>query len=388
LFDIRGSFPALAAIHLVTLGFMLQAMCGGLLQVAPVAAGANVWKTRAIASIAYLGLNAGVLAFVGGLVLEQMSSLRVAAVVLFGAMTPFALAVLYGLLRTPARGVTVPALRLAVVALAVTVVLGASLAATFAWGLPIPVASLAAAHAGWAVFGWSLTLVAAVSYLSVPMFQITPAYPAAFALWLPRAIVAASLVWSLAALFPEQTWLRVASGSALLTCGASFAAVTLRLQRKRRRKVADITLLFYRVGMTSMLLAAAIGLTLPLAEGEPRVRLEIVFGVLVLAGFFVSVINGMLYKIVPFISWLHLQRSIAVPPTMNQIIPSGPTRGQFRLHMAAVVCLVAAAAWPPLIYPAGALLAASCGWLEWNLIGAVRLHVRLEAAARSEARVA
>lgn len=382
LVDTRGSLPALAATHLITLGFMLQAMCGALLQIAPVAAGANVWRPRALAWVSHVGLAAGAIALVAGLAGEQVALLRFAAPVLIGAMAIYAADVLVALLRTPARGATIEALRLAVASLVVTVVLGGMLAATFGWSLALPVAQLAPVHAAWALFGWGLMLVAGVSYLVVPMFQLTPPYSGVLSRWLPRAVIGALCAWSVAQLTDAGPVAGYVIGMALLGSGSVFAFVTLRLQAKRRRKVSDATLGLFRLAMVSMLAAFVAGLALPFVDGQLRVRAELALGVLLLVGFFVSVINGMMYKIVPFIMWLHLQKRMPVPPTMNQIIRSDGMRGQSRLHVAAVACLLGALLWPPLIHPAGVLFAASCAWLEWNLMQAARLYVRLAAAAR------
>ncbi|GAB4173085.1 MAG: hypothetical protein Fur0039_14260 [Rhodocyclaceae bacterium] len=382
LIETRGSFQALAATHLLTLGFMLQAMCGALLQVSPVAAGANVWRPRLIAWIGHLGLAAGALALTAGLACEQPSALRFAAPVLIASMAFYAVVVLAALLRTSARGPTIAALRLAVGALAVTVALGAALAGAFAWGWPVPVAQLAPVHAAWAVFGWGLVLVAGVSYLVVPMFQLTPAYPAAAALWLPRVLIAAVVALSLAQTTQAGAGLRSLLGLVLLACGALFAWITLRLQERRRRRLTDATFWFFRIAMISMLAAFAVGLVLPWVEGDARIRLELALGILLLIGFFVSVINGMLYRIVPFVIWLHLQKRMPIAPNMNQLIAAASANRQLRLYLAAAACLAGALAWPPLAWPAGALFAASFALLEWNLVQALRVYVRLSRPAQ------
>lgn len=377
----RGSLPALAATHLLTLGFMLQAMCGALLQISPVAAGANVWRPRSLAWVSHVGLGAGALALVGGLAGERVALLRVAAPVLIGAMAIYAAVVFVALLRTPARGPTIEALRLAVAALVVTVVLGGMLAATFGWSLPLPLVQLAPVHAAWAVFGWALTLVAGVSYLVVPMFQLTPPYPGMLSRWLPRAVIGALCAWSVAQLTDAGPIAGYVTGMALLGAGSVFAFVTLRLQAKRRRKISDATLALFRIAMLSMLAAFVAGLALPFVDGQLRVRVELALGVLLLVGFFVSVINGMMYKIVPFIVWLHLQKIMPVAPTMNQILPGDGMRGQSRLQAAAAACLLGALLWPPLVYAGAATFAASCAWLEWNLARAAWLYARLAAAS-------
>jgi hypothetical protein len=89
------------------------------------------------------------------------------------------------------------------------------------------------------------------------------------------------------------------------------------------------------------------------------------------------VITGMLYKIVPFLNWLHLQRLgglTVLPPNMKDMIRERAMVGQARLHLAALTALLLAAVWPPLTSAAGLLFAASCAWLEWNLLGGVQVY--------------
>jgi hypothetical protein len=102
-------------------------------------------------------------------------------------------------------------------------------------------------------------------------------------------------------------------------------------------------------------------------------------GVLLMVGVFMPVISGMLYKIMPFLNWLHLQR-IGKPglvvPNMRQMISEPRMMMQFRLHLAALLLLLGAVPLPLLVYPGGAALIASCLWLEWNLVVATRNFAR------------
>ena len=64
----------------------------------------------------------------------------------------------------------------------------------------------------------------------------------------------------------------------------------------------------------------------------------------------------MLYKIVPFLNWLHLQAAMGLgmlPPNMKEMIPDRMMTVQMWLHFAAVALLLAAAIWPALARLAG-----------------------------------
>jgi hypothetical protein len=88
----------------------------------------------------------------------------------------------------------------------------------------------------------------------------------------------------------------------------------------------------------------------------------------------------MLYKIVPFLAWFHLQAQLQARagsiPTMKEMIAERWTRWQFRLHLAACVLLAGAVLWPQLAVAAGSVLALSALLLWVNLLAAVRRFSR------------
>jgi uncharacterized membrane protein YvlD (DUF360 family) len=202
------------------------------------------------------------------------------------------------------------------------------------------------------------------------------------------AVVALCAGWSAITFLAPGSALEQVAEASLAGLAAAFALVTLSLQRRRRRKVVDSTFLFWRTAMAALIAAAVLGLVRVIFEpGELVARIEFLLGILMIGGVFTALINGMLYKIVPFISWLHLQRVLPAPPSMNQLIPERMMRGQFRLYLSALGLLVAAAIFPALALPAGLLFAISCAWLELNLGRAVRLYVRLRKGALVSPRV-
>lgn len=378
----RWTSGAAALTHLVAAGLMLQTMCGALLQFVAVAAGANIWRPRLVAAVVHPLITIGALLLAMAFALGMPSLFRPAAVLLAVPLGLFVAVMALALIKTPARGMTLHALRLAVFGLLVTLTLGVTLADALGGqgGWALPFLTLVNVHVAWGLGGWALLLVIGVSYLVVPMFQLTPAYPIWLTRLLPAGLCLILLVWSLQ-LGQEMPppWQAGAALSGMVLAGL-YAATTLRLQSRRRRRVSDATLLFWRGAMVLLLALALSWLLfemLPQLGDQPRAPLWL--GVLALPGVFVSVINGMLYKIVPFLNWLHLQRQgdpRRPPPNMKQMIPERAMNGQMRLHFAAVALLLAAVLWPSLARPAGLAFAASSLWLEWNLAGAVRQYAR------------
>lgn len=368
---------ALAGTHLMVVGFMLQAMCGALLQFVPVAAGGNIWRPHWVAGLVHPLLAVAAVLLATAFLTQRPTFFLLAAYSFGLALGAYLLVVGLALWRTTASGATIGALRIALAGLLVTLILGVTLATGLARGSDLPLLTITDIHAAWGLGGWALILLAGVSYYVVPMFQLTPAYPAWVARGMPWLLLAVLLLWSTQFLgFSEGARLGLLLGG--LAVAGVFAVTTLHLQGRRRRKVSDTTLLFFRTAMLSLLavlLSVLLFALLPTVWQDPRAAIWL--GVLVLIGVFVSAISGMLYKIVPFLIWLHLQNLGGIntlPPTMNRMIPEWSMRRQFYVHLGALA-LILAAVWVPLLArPAGLVLVLDFAWLGGNLVVAVRVY--------------
>lgn len=294
----------------------------------------------------------------------------------------FIVASYLALARAPRVHASVRDMRLALGALAVVAAVGLYLGAGHAGLLAAIPRHLTAVHLAWALLGWVGLLLMGVAYQVVPMFQMTPPYPAAMTRWLGRYLCVVLVAWSLSA----PAWLSGLVGAALGLGLGAFAWVTLSLQARRRRRLPDVTLWYWRLAMLSLLLGVALwsGAGLIRAPGE---AMDIALGVLRIIGVAMSVICGMLYKIVPFLVWLHLQDWRPAPvrsavPNMKAILPQRGARVQFLFHAGALVLLLGEALQPGwLIYPAALAFGASCGALERNLLAALQVYCRVRSTA-------
>ncbi|MBW8305325.1 MAG: hypothetical protein K0M46_00370 [Thiobacillus sp.] len=371
----RWTPQALALTHALTLGFLAMVMLGALLQMLPVVAGASLPAPRLVAWSSHVSLTLGSIALLAGFLTAAPAAYGIAIILLGGGFAVFLAAASISLARAVA-GVTVNGIRFAALSLAVTLPLGLALALRYAGGwMPPAVETMIPAHAAFGLLGWVLLLVIGVAYQVVPMFQITPPYPPRLARWLAATLFALLLLHAAALLFfPAAV---PAIDAALAGAIVAFAVATLRLQSRRRRKLPDVTLDYWRLGMASLLACVAVWLAAQLQPAwADSDAYPLLLGVLFLGGFAVSVVNGMLYKIVPFLAWFHLQAQLQAKagsiPTMKEMIAERRIRGQFRLHLTACVLLAGAVLWPHLAIVAGSVLALSALLLWVNLLSAVR----------------
>ncbi len=372
----RWSPTMLALAHLITLGFLGSSMFGAIQQLLPVLVGVPVIAARQVSLLLYLLWSAGAACLVAGMGLGWKLGLQAGGLLLGLAVLGLALVAGRSCLRAASRHPTVPAMAIAVVALVVTFSLALYLLWRYGWHLPLahPLTRL---HIGWGTVGWISLLLFGVAYQVVPMFQITPDYPR----WLRQSLV--PLLGTLLVIWSFVPWSAVQQPlSWLLAAGLiGFALQTLRLQGKRRRRLADVTLDFWRLAMVSLLLAVLVWLA---SHWYPQPVVELAAGVLFLLGFAGSAVNGMLYKIVPFLIWLHLNnllqqagRRQARVPNMKQVIPERMARWQFRLYLNALVLLLVGLPGVIPLPVIGLAWLASSGLLWWNLVQALRLYRRV-----------
>lgn len=340
--------PAILAVtHCITLGFIGMIMLGAIQQILPVVIGSPMPASGQVAWLSFLPLIVGTLSLSFGFLLGLPVLLNIAWVLLGFGFLIFITASLISLYRAPAQHASKIAILLSVLALSVAVSLSALLARGYAAGMQLDYAKLATAHISLALGGWVMLLIVGVSYQVVPMFQLTPNYPKWLTTTLSPALFAVLLLYQASRLF-ESIRLEHLSACLFWLLTVSFALVTLRLQSLRRRRVADATLSFFRLGMISLLFAALFSL-IALFWPEPFKTLSVVTFIL---GFALSVIHGMLYKIVPFLVWFHLFRGGIKKdvPNMKEIIPEVWMWRHLWLHITTLLAAWLASVWDSAIW--------------------------------------
>ncbi len=381
--------PALLAVtHLFTLGFLAMVMLGALMQLLPVLAGSPLARPTRVGGVVHLLLVLGTLSLSFGFLGAQTTLLRAAPVLLGSGCAVFVAAAGVSLARASSDNPAVTPMRLALLGLALTVALGIVLGLRLSGSAGgVAGGAWTAAHLGWGLIGWVSSLIIGVAYQVVPMFQLTPAYPAWLMRGLPWFVFIALLAWSLCAVLTTQNaFFAGAAGVLSIFLGlglAVFALATLWLQHKRRRRLPDATLYFWRLAMLSLLACVALPL-LASAGFANGPRVPLLLGAWMIVGFASSAIHGMLYKIVPFLAWLHLHETHGVHyglPSMKEILPDARTLPHFWIHGIALLLISVAVLHPDFwIYPAAAAIALSYAWLAWNLHSA---HARFRRVVRT-----
>ncbi|MBS0307331.1 MAG: permease [Proteobacteria bacterium] len=381
----RWSPATLALTHLLTIGVLSMTMIGALLQILQVVAGVEIPQARQSAAAIHALLTVGCLLLACAFLESEPWLFRLALPCLLLGFGWLLIACAIGMWRNPTVSETLSAIRLSLIGLSIAILLGALAASVFAWSwelplLPLPL--LADLHAGWGLLAWVGLLVVGVAYQVVPMFQVTEIYPTSVTHKLAGSVFIALTLWTVATYLAPETphWLEQLPALLLGVGYLTFAIVTLQLIRHRKRPRTDAATLFWYAALSS--LSGAVLLWL-LAQCMPALSASsaypLLLGVLFIAGFACSVINGMLYKIVPFLVWYHLQHRITDrsqrAPNVRQVIDEQASLRQFGAHVVALLLLLGAT-WDAemLARPAAVAFGISSAWLLRNLLQAMRTY--------------
>ncbi|WP_457600754.1 hypothetical protein [Hydrogenivirga sp.] len=325
---LRGTFSLQAVVHTFTLGFMAMTMVGALFQMLPVVAGAVIENPLPKARFVHVAMLSGTVLLVVGFLRTESLFLLSGMLLLSGGILFIAPLMLYRLLKLRSYTPTSSGMRYAVGMFILGTLLGISMVLSLTGFMGLDYLLFARTHFNVMLFGWTGILIASVAFQVVEMFFVTPPYPKRYA----HAFHPLTVGFFFLALL--DGWLPKLPLSLLFI---SFALLTVLRLRERRRKIPDpLISLWY----TGMLLLSLSMLVFPFAEFGSR---EFLLFLILYGSFVHSIILAMMYRIIPFLVWLHLS-NMGVPnaPTMHEVIRPRRVWAQFYIHLITVFLIVCA----------------------------------------------
>lgn len=348
---------ALAAVHLFALAGLMPVMLGALLQFVPVACGLALPRWPLADWLILFMLLAGAYALAGGFIFADPAWLLGAGLLLAASLLSFLAKLMSALWRQKLQAPLPAALRRNALAFAATVLLGLTLIGVMRFGWSLPFLQLVDWHAQWGLIGWVGGLIVSVSGVVVPMFHVSAPYPKHW----ERAARSLPLLLLAGGLASLADWAQLAQLCATLLAALclAFGLLTgLRVaQAKRGERDA-----FHWGWLGVAALTSALALLGLLASLAADPRWGVAFGALALVGLGGGTVSVMLYRIVPFLIWLHWQRANKARvrlPLLHQIVPERAQRAQLLADLAASLLLAGAAFLPALVLPGAVLLAAA-----------------------------
>ncbi|MDO9207388.1 MAG: hypothetical protein Q7T91_03950 [Sulfuricurvum sp.] len=360
---------SLASIHLLFLGMISMGMIGALFQMQSVLGGAPIPSPLGNSLIIHTLLATGTLALASAFIF-QMPTLFIIAAVLLGSGIVYFAQILLPLLLKKMEHNTLQGMRFAIVSLLATALLGIIMATSYAnetFGDSHPL--LRESHYSIGLIGWVAALIIYVAFQVVEMFYVTTPYSD----WCKRnvkRILAASLSLKILWLFAALPFAWVFDGVIVMLL-LGFATTTMKRLRSRKRRVSDVSIWFWMVGIGLLMLALLSHLVSMLNIFPPFEPMSLI----AFALFALSIILGMMGKIVPFLVWFHLNSAgYMETPIMSNVIPQQRLKITFWLF-----CSMALTALSAPLYPLLLIVSGLCGVMLFsavllNLTNAAKLY--------------
>jgi len=321
-----GLGPVFGALHLVTLGVVAMAAIGATLQLLPVATRQAVRALWAV-KLAWWLLVAGAALFAYAAATYRVLWMGPGAMAVVVALGIYG--VLLFLNLRGARGMRVVvahgwAALACLVALAAT---GLALVARYEHGLALDHAAFRNAHLVLAAYGFMGLLAAGLSNFLLPMLAVAPPPPARHS-YVVLALAVAAIVLAVLG------WTKA---GALLGLAAAAGHVWLmeRSLRARLRAPLGTAFVLVRVGWACLLAS----LVLAALGGMPAL-----FGLLLVPGWLLTFLLGVLQRIVPFLASVHALGGGR--PLASSLTPPRLLAAHAMLHLGALVLLVGGFAVP------------------------------------------
>jgi hypothetical protein len=354
----------LALTHGFTLGFITPVMMGALLQMLPVVGGIGVNNVQSVGRFCYPLHFVGTGLLMSGFIstTSLQSEIKVLAIVCLALSFSY---YIYSVARVLGqyysqqldkgiitKNATVVTIGYSILALLITVFLGLllqaqSLGLLFLQTINID-KSLTNIHALWGGIGWMSLLILAVSLQVIPMFHVAPSFPKFSSRWLPLLLLL-TLFTMLA--FPSlvDSLLNV-----LLLLFLLFNFVLLNVIRQRKRKIPDTSINAWRLAAYSLALVVVF-YYFP-EQWFPAVFLakkSVLLSAAFMYFYLLTIILGMLFKILPFLSYTHLQQRCLINfeamnclPNMHELLNKKMTVILFYCHIISGVSLMLTIANP------------------------------------------
>ena len=378
----RWHADMLALTHGFTLGFLTMNMMGALLQMLPVIGGIGIAQPRLIASTSHAFYCAGVATLMLSFIFAENWLTLTSLILLTLGFGLYLSAVIWVLIKKISQGDSINGFRLAIISLISIVLLGGLLLLN-RLGIDVPFIEvnkqLTDLHALIGLVGWAGILIIAVSFQVIPMFHVAPTMPKYIRRYLCASLFALLVIYMIYAEF--------ALGLIVIS-HAAFAITLFYVISKRKRKVPDTTIKYWQLAAGTLLLLNVLYF---LPDSFYVIKESSLFPQfpdksMLLTAIFIyfyllSVIQGMLIKILPFLSYTHLQQRCLVDfsvmkfiPHMHEFLNKKHGLILYYLHIISGLSLLLVLFAPHFYFAFALLLLLEFSWLLFLMLKCMRLY--------------
>lgn len=365
----RYSPVAVAIVHLFTLGMLAMIIFGAMQQMMPVLAGAAIKRPLLFGNIVYLTLTIGTLSFSGSFLFSNKIMMMVGVTCLSISFITFFATAIYLLFQVKFLTSTVNAMKIFAVAGLITAFLGVYLAGSYISGnVGEGHFNFVNTHAAFGLLGFAVVLIMGVAFQVIPMFYVALDFPKYVQNKIPIFIFGLIIAIGMFLFLGLDIYVIKVILSVLLVL---FSVYGLNSLNNRRRPVFDVTLWYWKLSLYMFIISMLNWLFIP---QDNMFTLAIIFAF----GFLYSLLQGMVYKIIPFLAWFHLSsKGHMVIPTMREMIGEDLIKIHFFIYLSSIFFFVIATSLSNVFIYIGALLfiVANCMFLMNCIIAAKKYSV-------------
>ena len=372
-----GYSPAgLVSTHIFTLGVMLSFMLGALFQMLPVLAGVSFKEPEIMAIRTQYPILAGTVTLLFALYINSIPAYTVSAILLSIGIIPASFRMLSRLIMLKSHSPSSRGMGFALYGLLFTLSLGlVMLAVRSGWSADY-YSGVRSAHIAFGLLGWIALLIISVSFQVIEMFYVTQKFPKTVADYIPVSIAGIATVIFVTAVNSDIqiSFLNIA----LYLLSAIYAVYAIARLRGRKRAVTDATIRFWLTGLISLLLFSAVAVIneFGILQQQTLNMMKILFPI-----FAVSIVFGMSYKIVPFLTWFHLNaQGYFKAPMMHEVISPKYASIHLYIHYTTILFAFLSLLFPLIWHMTGLLLAVSFGWLGVAIYRAWHKYLAVQAS--------
>ncbi len=334
-----GPGPALAAAHLLTLGVLTTTAIGASAQLLPVAtcqALAAVWPLRLV----FWLVVPGIATTVAGMFTGQSLVLIPAATATTVGLLLFAVVLADNLRRARSLPVVAAYGWAALAALVPLAALGLALAVDYETGVLADHGSVASAHMILGGFGFMGLLVLGFSHVLVPMFALSAA-PSKARSFIGFGLALAGVFIGTAGALSDSAPVLACAGAIGLAAAAQHLWLMLDALRHGMRKRLGLSFVLIRAAWAMLPLVVLLGLAALYGLAGPNG--STLFGLLLIGGWLLTFLLGVLQRIVPFLASMHVPRAAgAAPPLVLSELTRSPVLQVHAVCHGAALALLAA----------------------------------------------
>ena len=326
-----GLGPVFAALHLLTLGVLAMAAIGATLQLLPIATRQPV-RSIGAAKLTWWLLASGTLLFACGAELYAPRLMAAGATAAVIAFLIYAALLARNLLGARGLPVVVAHGWGAMICLLGLAATGIALVARYEHGIALDHAAFRTAHLVLAAYGFMGLLAFGLSTFLLPMLAVAPS-PA------PRVSYATLGLGVTALTFGALGW-RL-PGALLGLCAALLHIYSMeRSLRARLRSPLGPAFLLVRVSWVCLALSLVLAILMEL--GHAPARAGLLFCLLLIPGWLLTFLLGVLQRIVPFLASVHASNASRGTPLISALTPVRLLAAHRILHLGALAALLAA----------------------------------------------